>query len=186
MSKVKQTLGSIGRIVLLCAISLILGTAVYSWNAQTLTGNAMPMPFGFGISVVLSGSMEPALSVDDLVLIRAADSYEVKDIVVYQDGSSLIIHRILSIDGDEIVTMGDANDAADPPIRVSTIKGKAVAHIPYVGAVIRFFKSTAGMLLLVAAAALLFELPYWQKRKKAAQDREQIREEIRRLKGDRP
>ena len=45
-----------------------MGINVYLWNASSLAGNAMPMPFGFGMAVVLSGSMEPVLSVNDLLL----------------------------------------------------------------------------------------------------------------------
>lgn len=184
MSDAKRRAKSIGRIVLLVAISLLIGTTVYSWNARTLTGNAMPMPFGLGISVVLSGSMEPELSVNDLVIVREAEQYAVGETVVYQDGSSLVIHKIISIDGEEVVTKGVANDAADDPIALSAIKGKAIAHIPFIGAVVRFLKSTVGTALLIVAAIALFELPYLQKRKKAEEDKEKIKEEIRKLKGE--
>lgn len=182
MSEAKRKAKSIGRIILLVLISLIIGSTVYSWNAETLAGNAMPMPFGFGISVVLSGSMEPELSVDDLVFVIKADDYKVGDVVVYQYGSSLVIHRIDTIDGDEIVTKGDDNDTKDDPISRAMIKGKAVGHIPFVGVAVRFLKSTLGTVLLIAAAIVLFELPYLQKRKKAEADKEKIKEEIRKLK----
>lgn len=184
MKEKKKTLKSIGRIALLALISLIIGLSLYSWNAQTLAGNAMPMPFGFGMSVVLSGSMEPVLSVNDLVFVLESDHYDVGDIVVYQDGSALVIHRIISVDGDEIITMGEANTAPDEPITVSAIKGKAIGHIPFVGAVVRFLKTTIGTVLLIIAAIVLFELPYLQKRKKAEADKEKIKEEIRKLKGE--
>lgn len=184
MSEGKRKLKSIGRIFLLIVISLLIGTTVYSWNARTLTGNAMPMPFGLGMSVVLSGSMEPELSVNDLVIVREAEHYQVGDTVVYQDGSSLVIHKIISIDGEEVVTKGVANNVADEPIKLSAIKGKAVVHIPLVGAAVRFLKTTAGTALLIVAAIVLFELPYLRKRKKAEEDIEKIKEEIRKLKDD--
>ena len=184
MSKVKKKLKTVGRIVLLGVISLIIGLGVYSWNAKTLTGNAMPMPFGVGMSVVLSGSMEPELSVNDLVIVCKADGYEIGDTVVYQDGSALVVHQIISKDGDEVVTKGLANNTADHPITVSDIKGKAVAHIPLVGAIVRFLKTSMGTVLLIIAAILLFELPYLKERKKAAEEQEKIKEEIRKLKGE--
>ena len=55
------------RSIILVVISLIIGLGVYSWNARNLTGNVMPMPFGVGVGVVLSGSMEPELSKDNAV-----------------------------------------------------------------------------------------------------------------------
>lgn len=184
MEEKKRRFKGLGRIFLLILISLVIGTKLYGWNAETLAGNAMPMPFGWGISVVLSGSMEPALSVNDLVFVREQDSYKVGDIVVYQDGNSLVIHRILSIDGDEVITQGDANDVADEPISVSAIKGKERAHIPLVGALTRFLKTPVGFLLLIAAAVGLFELPYLRERKKTQETQEKIKEEIRKLKGE--
>lgn len=184
MSEEKRKRKGIGRILILLVISLMIGTRLYGWNAKTLAGNVMPMPFGWGVSVVLSGSMEPALSVNDLVIVREQNSYETKDIVVYQDGSSLVVHRILSIDGDEVVTQGDANNTADQPIHVSDIKGKAVAHIPFAGSVVRFLKTPAGFVLIIIAAIVLFELPYIQERKKAEENKERLKEEIRRLKGE--
>lgn len=184
MSKKKSKFSSIGRVILLIVISLIIGIRLYSWNAQNLAGNTMPMPFGYGASVVLSGSMEPTLSVNDLVLVREQDSYEIDDIVVYQDGSMLVIHKIISIDGDEVITKGDANDVADKPISASDIKGKAVWHIPVLGALIRFLKTSVGFILIIAAAIALFELPHMRERKKAMEEQEKIKEEIKRLKGE--
>lgn len=184
MSGAKGKVKSIGRVILLIVIGLIIGTTVYGLNARVLTGNAMPMPFGFGISVVLSGSMEPELSVNDLVIVREAGSYEVGDTVVYQDGASLVIHKIISVDGDTVTTKGVANNTADDPVPLSAIKGKAVAHIPFIGAAVQFLKSTVGSILLILAAVVLFELPYLRKRKRAEEEKEKLKEEIRKLKGE--
>ena len=183
-SKEKKRAKGIGRTVLLIIISLVIGLMLYGWNAQTLAGNAMPMPFGFGMSVVLSGSMEPVLSVNDLVIVCGAESYAVDDIVVYQDGNSLVIHRIISIDGDDVVTQGEANNMADDPIKVSNIKGRMAFHIPFVGAVVRFLKTPVGTIILIAVAVLLFELPVLRERKKATDEQEKIKEEIRKLKAE--
>lgn len=185
MGKQKPKLKSAAlRILPLALISLVLGLRLYLWNAQNLVGNAMPMPFGWGASVVLSGSMEPALSVDDLVFIREQASYQAGDIVVYQDGDILVIHRIISVEGDAIITQGDANNTADQPISQSAVKGKAVGQIPRVGAVVRFLKTPAGFFLLILAAVLLFELPYRKERKKTDEELQKIKDEIRRLKDE--
>lgn len=178
----KNDLMRIGRIVLLALISLFVGIRLYVWNAETLAGNAMPMPFGFGVSMVLSGSMEPELSVDDLVIVTKQSDYEVGDVVVYQKGRTLVIHRIISIDKDEVITKGDANNIEDEPIALKDIKGKEIAHIPFVGVAVRFFKSPVGFILLLVAAVALFEVPYLMERKKAEDEKEKIKEEIRKLK----
>lgn len=170
------------RMVPLAVISLAVGFRFYLWNAKNLVGNAMPMPFGWGASVVLSGSMEPELSVNDLVFVKAQDSYQTGDVVVYQDGSILVIHRIISIDGDEIITQGDANNAADQPIDISAVKGRAAGHLPFAGALVRFLQSAVGFILVLIGAVAFFELPYRNERKKSENEVERIKEEIRRLK----
>ena len=183
MSKTKQKMKKVGRVILLAIISLTIGATVYGWNARTLVGNAMPMPFGIGVSVVLSGSMEPELFVNDVVIVREATDYKVDDVVVYQDGNMLVAHKIISMNGGTIITKGVANNTADDPITASAIKGKAIARIPFAGVAVRFFKTPVGTVLLAVLAIILFELPYLQKRKEADEYREKIKKEIRKLKG---
>lgn len=182
MHKQKFKIGTLLRGVLLLIISLFLGTALYLWNAETLVGNAMPMPFGFGISAVLSGSMEPEYSVDDLVIVQKAADYQIGDVVVYQDGSMLIMHRIIAMDGDTVITKGDANDVEDTPIGKETIKGRAVARMHKAGAAVMFLKSPVGFLIMLAGAVVLFELPYYRERRKMIEEQEKIKQEIQKIK----
>ncbi len=169
------------RILMIVVISLVIGLSIYSWNARRVVGNSLPMPFGIGSSVVLSGSMEPTLRINDLVFVKAAESYEVGDVVVYQ-GSLLVIHRIVSIDGTRVVTKGDNNNTADDPIELSQIKGKLVGRIPLVGLLIRGLKTLPGILVVLALAVWLMHRS-WQGEKKADDERlEALKEEIRKLK----
>jgi signal peptidase len=167
--------------MVLVLLAVILGLKLYSWNVRSLVGNSMPMPFGYGVSVVLSGSMEPYLSVNDLVLIRETDDVKVGDVVVYESEGNLIIHRIIEKNGDEIVTQGDANSVADAPFDISSLKGKMIAHIQAAGAVVRVIKTPFGTVVLLAAAILLIEFSYHKEREENDKELEEIREEIRRL-----
>ena len=177
-----KNLKSIARTALLIFVGLVLGVNVYLWNARSLTGNRMPMPFGIGAAVVLSGSMEPELSVNDLVLIREESSYEVGDIIVYQSGGSLVIHRIEAMDDDTVTARGDANNVEDAPIRLSAIKGTVFGHIPHVGALVRLLKTPAVTFGLVAAAILMVEMSFRKEKEKGDDELERIKEEIRKLK----
>ena len=71
------------RYIVFSFIGIVLGLFFYNQNAKGLLKDKIPMPFGYGMSVVLSGSMESRLSVDDLVSIKATDSSNVNDIVLY-------------------------------------------------------------------------------------------------------
>ena len=86
------------RLLLLILCGLVLGVNVYLLNANSLVGNQLPMPFGYGAAVVLSGSMEPVFSAGDLIVVKDTDNFELKDIVVFQDGNSLVIHRIVEME----------------------------------------------------------------------------------------
>ena len=170
------------RMAFLIIVSLVVGLKIYAWNARSLTGNVLPMPFGYGGAVVLSGSMEPAIMVDELIIVKAEDSYEVGDVVVYQSGSMMVVHRIMDMDGERVITRGDANNMDDSPVELAQIKGKVIYHIPKVGGVVRILKTPVATLILIVAAVLSVELPYQRDKEKKDEELERIKEEIRRLK----
>ena len=180
----KKAFRMLGRLLPLLVISLVVGISGYSWNARAVGQNAMPMPFGVGMSVVLSGSMEPTLHVNDLVFIRAAESYEQGDIIVYQSGNSLIIHRLLETDGTTAITQGDANNAPDEPFPTYCIKGRLVGRIAGIGAVMRAVKSTPGTLAILAAAIFFLLRSRQNERDAAEAETEKIRQEIEKLKAE--
>ena len=104
-------------------LGLVLGTGMYMICAERVLKDPFPMPFGIGFANVVSGSMEPALKKGTLVLVRKKADAEIGDIVVYQSGESIIVHRIISAEGDQVITKGDANETEDIPIKRSQIKG---------------------------------------------------------------
>ena len=177
-----KTFRPVLRTLFLLAVSLIFGINIYNWNARSLTGNTMPMPFGVGGAVVLSGSMEPAISVDDLIIVKAADSFEVGDVIVYQSGKIPVVHRIVAMDGETVTTRGDANNTDDNPVELSQVKGRVVAVIPYVGKLVRLLKTPPVTILLIIAAVATVELPYIKEKEQKEEELERIKEEIRRLK----
>lgn len=173
---------NIFRLLFLILCGVMLGVNVYLANAGSIAGNQLPMPFGYGAAVVLSGSMEPEFSKGDLIIVKKTENFEKNDIIVFQDGSSLVVHRIISIDGNAITTKGDANDAADEPINASYIKGKVLFWIPFAGNVVGFMKSPPGTVCIIAAAIALIEIPCRNGKKSDEEERRKILEEIECLK----
>lgn len=178
----KIQLKSVIRIAVLVLLAILVGVSIYSINASMLGGNALPMPFGFGMTVVLSGSMEPELSVDDLLIVTPADTYEVGDVVVYQTQRTAVVHRIVSINGDEIITRGDANTGDDEPITQANIKGRVVCAIPFVGLIVNLIKTPLGTILLLGAAIWLLESSFKKEKAQKSDELEAIRREIEELK----
>ena len=172
------------RYIVFSFIGIVLGLFVYTQNAKGLLKDKIPMPFGYGMSVVLSGSMESRLSVDDLVIIKATDNYKVNDIVLFQDGNSLVIHRIIEINGDTVTTKGDANNVADDPINKSQIKGVLVYDIAGLGAVINILKQPVSVFIILAAAFLLTEFSYRKEKDTDTEELDEIKKMIEELKKD--
>lgn len=170
------------RLIVLIICGAVLGVNIYLANAKSLGRNQMPMPFGYGASVILSGSMEPELSVGDLIIVGESESYLEGDVVVFQEKSSLVVHRIVEIDGDAIITQGDANNGRDEAITADAIKGKVLFHIDGAGNVVDFIRTPVGTLIIIALAIALVEIP--RRREKQADDakKQELLEEIIRLK----
>ena len=174
------------RYCLIVLIALIVGFGIYQWNATTLTNDQLPMPLGFAVSVVKSGSMEPELSVHDVIVVCPQDSYEVGDVVVYQSKTSLVVHRIIQITDDNMfITQGDANNTPDEaPISIDNIKGEVTFSIPLLGLIVRFFQSAFGTLLLLALAVWLYIRSLLNEKAEKQKKMEEIRQEIEQLKHD--
>ena len=173
---------TIVRIISLILIALIFGVSIYTVNAARIAGNAVPMPFGVGAAVVLSGSMEPELSVGDLLILAEKDEYFVGDIVAFQDGRMAVTHRIAAFTEDGVITRGDANNVNDDPILPEQIKGKVVFVIPLVGYVVNVIKTPLGTLAILAIAVFLSEYSFRSDKKKHETELDSIKAEINRLK----
>ena len=172
---------AIFRAFLIIIAGLTVGLAVFSFNANRIGGNQLPMPFGYGASVVLSGSMEPALSVNDFVIVKAESDYAEGDVVVYQSGHELIIHRVVRKDGETFVTRGDANNADDEPISLSDIKGVMLFKIPFIGLIFKYLKTLPGTLIVLGLAIFLLYRSRRREKEKDSEQLDEIVQEIRRL-----
>ncbi len=140
------------------------------------------MPFGFGIATVTSSSMEPELSVNEVVFIKRCGSYSLKDIVVYEKDGTAIVHRIVEISDDSVTTRGDANNINDIPISASSIKGKVVFSIPHIGALIMFIKSDVGILCMFLVAFVVIELLFFLNNRKNDRKIIELQKQINELK----
>lgn len=172
------------RTLLLVLLAAVVGVNIYVLNATRLSGNPVPMPLGFGMSVVLSGSMEPELSVGDMIIVVPSDAYAIGDVVVFQSGRTAVVHRIIGLEGEEITTQGDANNAPDDPVALSTVKGKVIFSIPIVGYLVNLIKTPIGTIILLGLAIWLLESSFKKDKKKDTDELEALRREIEQLKNE--
>ncbi len=128
---------------------------------------AITVPYLFGNKslTVLSGSMEPALHVGDVVVVHEISplSARVGDIVTFRDPADvtrLITHRVRSIQavGNTVrfVTKGDANTAVENwKISADGKIGQVQYRIPRIGYMLAWIRGKLGRLMLVVIPALV-------------------------------
>ena len=139
---------------------------------------------GYSFFKVITGSMEPELSTGDLLLVVAREEYKADEVVVFLDGRSAVVHRIISMDGDTVITQGDANNQADEPISTELICGKVVLAIPLLGYLVSVIKTPLGTLLILALAVWLLNRSFRREQKEKTEQLDMIRAEIERLKAE--
>ena len=107
---------TIGQFILCLILIFFILLNIFSMNNKSL--------FGFRIYRVISGSMQPALQIGDVIIVKKSNNYSERDIITYSNGLTTITHRIIAINNDEVITKGDANEVDDKPINKEQIVGK--------------------------------------------------------------
>lgn len=113
---------------------VLLGLVIYGKAILTFTDNMYPNYFGYTFFEVVSGSMEPTLHINDVILVKVTNkNLKEKDIIAFNGEDAVITHRILFINGDVITVKGDNNDVVDKPITKEQVIGKVVKVYPELG-----------------------------------------------------
>lgn len=113
--------------VLTCLLLFVLGLIIYSKVAVTFTDNGYPNYFGYTFFEVASGSMEPTLKINDVILVHIGnEDLEKDDIITFKSEDAIITHRVLFIEGNIITVKGDNNNVVDAPITKDQVIGKVV------------------------------------------------------------
>ena len=118
---------------------------------------------------VISGSMEPNIHVGAVVYVKKAEitDFKVNDCVTYRlSGATPVTHRIIEIVPDEqnpdlirFRTKGDANEIADGSLlEPSSIVGKPVFNIPYLGYIVNYIQNPPGLYLVIGAVGFIIVL----------------------------
>lgn len=132
----------------IAALAAIVGLNIWQMAARALFGQDLPGLFGYSSLVVMSGSMEPAISAGDLLIIRREATYQEGEVVSFLDNGSYITHRLVGQTDGGFITQGDSNNVPDPDlIHAEQIFGRVVLVIPGLGGALLFLRTPAGILL---------------------------------------
>jgi len=84
------------------------------------------LPIPFGVFTVISGSMEPSIRILDIAIVFGRE-YSVGDVIAWCTTPwHCVMHRVVDITEDSVMTKGDVNPVPDPPIPRSLVKGKVI------------------------------------------------------------
>lgn len=146
--------------VIVAALALVLLANLYTLAAQRLFHNDSPAILGYRSAVVLTGSMEPAIRADDLVIVHRQETYSAGDVIMFRSGANTTTHRVTEVTAEGYRTKGDANNTADadtvPP---ADVLGRVVLTLHGAGAAVRFLRTPLGALCLVLMIPVLVLVP---------------------------
>ena len=138
----------------------------------TIKGRRLETPL-YGAYVIVTGSMEPLIKIQDAVIIKRTDvnSVNVGDVVTYRSTDPafygiLVTHRVINIEdvnGEKIfITKGDHNETIDrTPVKFNQIQGKVVMRVPKIGYLKYFLIEYYGWIiaiLLPSAAIVSYDI----------------------------
>lgn len=123
--------------------------------------------FGYSVYRVSSASMEPELSVGDVILSKKImpETLEIGDIISYNGregdfAGKIITHQIVDIEetgyGRVFTTKGTANKVNDPLVEEFQVLGKMQFKIPVVGFLYNFFMTPYGLVAVILLILLAF------------------------------
>ncbi len=117
---------------------------------------------GYYSSVIMSGSMEPAVPIGSIVVVKRVnpDDVKVSNIIVFQRSDSKTLHRVIDkiVENDSYYfkTKGDANEDPDPwTVQPEQIQGSLFLTIPYYGYLLYYAGTPIGFVLMVIIPATL-------------------------------
>ena len=105
-------------------ISFIILSLIFIINNKEIIQEQLPIR----LLIIKSNSMYPTLEINDIVIIRKANIYNINDIITYSEGNkTLITHRIIDVVDTGVITKGDNNNIEDGKIiEFQNIKGKTI------------------------------------------------------------
>ena len=182
MNKKKKIFLTIFKIFSMVLVSVLIGYNLFIINARVVLKEKIPMPLGYGTAVVVTNSMYPYLEINDLIIVKKTNDYEVGDVIVYDEGTILVVHRLVEIDDQIFIAKGDDNDTNDRPYSVNLIKGEVVKIIPGMGVLQEKLDNPIVKFICLAIAFVLFALSMKLDKKEKPKENIELEEEIKKLK----
>ena len=128
-----KILFKIFKIIIYTVLILVIIFNLISMLSMKFSNSEYPIIFGYTYFNVVSGSMEPTIDIGDDIVIKLTKDVSENDVITFVEDGAFVTHRIVRIDGENIITKGDNNDSEDDPKTIDAVVGKLVLVIPLLG-----------------------------------------------------
>ena len=150
-SKIKKIFQVLSWIIIIFLLIIIVRASVFKQNDI----------FGYKVYVIGSGSMEPTIYTEDVVIVKKEKQIKINDVIAFKEGNTVIVHRVIDIANENnsqlYKTKGDNNNVEDEKyISESNIEGTVKATIPKVGKASSYIREH--MIIIIAIFAILIIL----------------------------
>ncbi|MCI8498224.1 MAG: signal peptidase I [Bacilli bacterium] len=155
---------------IILAVLLVVGALMFFFNmkAKSYKEKGLEYTTPFGLYTIISPSMEPNVSVYDVIVAVDQDISKIKvgDVITFISNWEInynmtITHRVVAINKNEngeyqLTTKGDNNGTADGgTVTQSNLIGKVVGRIPQLGRLQFFLATKMGWFLVVFIPAII-------------------------------
>lgn len=156
MKKTKKInmLGCILNILIMVVVVITIIGLYYMAQVKILNKDYANI-FGYTFFEVATGSMANTINIGDIVVVKVNEAFKENDIIVYKEENSFITHRVIKIDGQDLITRGDVNNSEDKPIKSDQILGKVIYIIPKIGIWRRVLASPEILGMIIISIILL-------------------------------
>lgn len=128
----KKIINILSNLLVIFSLIILIISTYYLFETKILKKDYANI-LGYSVLEISTGSMSGSLEPFDVIIVKLGNDVNVGDIVTYKQNSNLITHRIIEMDGENIITKGDANNVEDMPITKNSIIGKVVFKIENLG-----------------------------------------------------
>lgn len=172
------------KLIFIILISIVIILNLILIFKAILIPNKIPSLFGYKTFSIISGSMQPAIDIGDIIIVKEEKNLKIGDIITFRRDNNMITHRIVQIlnsDGKEqYITKGDNNNTEDEKyVTNSEIEGKVIRKIPMLGHVNIFLqkKEVIAIIFTVFCISYILDIKKNNKKKLRRQKREILSDE---------
>lgn len=157
--KIIDKIGKIFSIILVSIIGILIIFNIYSYICLNVLNNDYVSILGYTYFEVASGSMEPTIEKQDVVVVKLNEEYGNDDIITFIDNGDFITHRVKEMRDNTVLTMGDANNVSDALVDKANVIGKVVYIIPHLG-IWKQVLLTPKVLILICLTMIVFTFTF--------------------------